>query len=78
VQQLVNELYQAEYGATEVRPDIKITFDEFATHPDKGRLVLFELNRKVVGYACAFGFLAAGELKKAKDTDRRAIISFGI
>ena len=51
VQELVDDLYRAYPGVDGVEPDIALTVAEFERHPEKGRVIVFELNGQPVGYA---------------------------
>jgi GNAT superfamily N-acetyltransferase len=52
VQNYVLSLYQEDPSAMEMTPSkIQATFWEFTNKPQKGRIVVFEQDNKVVGYA---------------------------
>ena len=48
---LVEQLYISDPGDAPANPDITLTFAEFERHPQKGRIVLFDLGGEVAGYA---------------------------
>ena len=58
VQLLVNELYQSYSGRGRVKPDISRPFAEFERSPDKGRILVFEHEEQVVGYAIILFFFS--------------------
>lgn len=51
VQELVDELYSDHPGRGRTSPDILRPFAEFSRCEDKGRIVVFEKDKKIVGYA---------------------------
>jgi GNAT superfamily N-acetyltransferase len=51
VQALVDELYETDMPEVGVHPRIAPTFDEFERHPDKGRIMVFDHDGQVIGYA---------------------------
>lgn len=51
VQRYVDELYISYPGEEGMHPDIRLTFEEFSRHPDKGVIVVFEMDRRILGYA---------------------------
>ena len=51
VQQLVQELYNTDPIVEGLKPSIGNSFAEFMKRPDKGKVVVFEYNQQVVGYA---------------------------
>lgn len=48
---LVTELYSDDPGEFPAQPDIRATFDELARRPEKGQIIVFELEGDLVGYA---------------------------
>jgi len=50
-QRLVDELYATDAGADRVKPNIALTFAEFQRCPEKGRIVAFDWNGHLIGYA---------------------------
>ncbi|MBC7996934.1 MAG: GNAT family N-acetyltransferase [Leptolyngbya sp.] len=51
VQKLVLQLYETDPGEYPVRPEIEKTFSEFDSHPEKGKIIVFERDGEIVGYA---------------------------
>jgi len=51
VQRLMNGLYDEDPNVHGLRPDVHLTYLEFLNHPDKGRLIAFEKDGMVAGYA---------------------------
>ncbi len=51
VVKLVNELYDEDPNVHGLRVDLRLTYLEFLSHPDKGRLITFEKDGQVAGYA---------------------------
>jgi GNAT superfamily N-acetyltransferase len=58
VQQLVNDLYSHYSGRKGVIPDVLLPFAEFERHPDKGRIVVFDQNQEIIGYAILVFFFS--------------------
>ncbi len=57
VQKYVLSLYQKDPPAMEMTlPNIQATFWEFTNKPQKGRIVVFEMDNTVVGYAIVVFF----------------------
>lgn len=48
---LVDQLYTNDPGEDRVHPDLNLTFAEFERHPEKGHIIVFEQEGKLVGYA---------------------------
>lgn len=51
VQKFAEELYADDKHLQDNHPVVKLTFDEFQLRPDKGRIIVFQSEGKVVGYA---------------------------
>jgi ribosomal protein S18 acetylase RimI-like enzyme len=47
----VEQMYQEDFSAHGGTPDIELTFKDLSLHPDKGQLLVFEYEQKVIGYA---------------------------
>lgn len=51
IQNFVEQLYTPELGEHTSCPDIKLTFAEFESRPEKGEIIVFEKNNELIGYA---------------------------
>lgn len=51
VAHFVDQLYTTDPGEVPANPDVKLTFAEFERHPEKGNIIVFEQEGKLVGYA---------------------------
>lgn len=56
VQTLVDELYRDDPNTQDVSTDIRRTFAELQTRPEKGRLIVFDDGGNVVGYCIIIVF----------------------
>lgn len=56
VQKLVDELYSEDPNTQDVTTDVARTFFEFQSRPDKGQLIVFETEGKIVGYCIIIFF----------------------
>lgn len=59
LQKLVQELYYTDAGANADVPEIAFTYRSLSAKPDKGRLVVFEQNGELVGYAILIFFFSS-------------------
>ena len=51
IKRYVEQLYASDPGQEPVQPDFARTFNEFQRHADKGRVVAFEMDNRIIGYA---------------------------
>lgn len=58
LQELVEELYYTDAGPDANVPDVAFTFRSLKKKPDKGRLVVFERDGELVGYAILIFFFS--------------------
>lgn len=56
VQELVDVLYQSDPNTQDVTTNVRRTFLEFESKPDKGQLIVFEDDSKIVGYCIIIFF----------------------
>jgi GNAT superfamily N-acetyltransferase len=56
VQCFVDDLYATDPGEESVNPNIVPTFDELQRHPEKGQVIVFELDGEPVGFAIIIFF----------------------
>lgn len=56
LQTLVGKLYKEDANVSHVRPDVQISCQELAAKPDKGQVVIFEIDGEAVGYAILIFF----------------------
>lgn len=56
LQTLVGKLYKEDANVSHVRPNVQISCQELAAKPDKGQVVIFEIESKIVGYAILIFF----------------------
>src|SRR5688572_27375470 len=56
VQQHVNALYDHDPNIAGLHPDIAITHNEFVTRPDKGALIVIDVDGAIAGYAILVHF----------------------
>lgn len=59
LQKLVEELYYTDAGANADVPAISFTYRSLSAKPEKGRLVVFEQDGKLVGYAILIFFFSS-------------------
>jgi len=58
LQELVEELYYTDAGPDVSVPDVSVTYRALKRKPDKGRLVVFQRDEEVVGYAILIFFFS--------------------
>lgn len=51
VEQFVQQMYEEDSGAHSGKPNIRLTFAELETYPEKGRIVVLETDAQISGYA---------------------------
>jgi len=56
VQLLADELYDSDPNTKNIRPDLRLTYQELTGKPEKGRLIVFEAESEVIGYCIAIFF----------------------
>ena len=56
VQTMCDRLYETDPNTSQSRPEIASTFMELSRRPDKGRLIVFQKQEKIVGYGIIIFF----------------------